>query len=282
MTITSLMKSHLSLLKYKVKDAIFPHPLLEENVRYKNCHPGERCFILGSGPSVVRQDLKKLNGEIVITQNNFHVHPDIGLIHPRYHCVVPFFHAAEFKDDWVEWFRLMQERLPSDAQVFFHLNTQEMLEENNLFPKRTSYLNAGLNPVVMDQACVDITRTIMVVPTVLTQCLTVAIYMGFRKIYLTGFDMDQICHMRERDKLRFYGESPITRNAYELKNDEEHDTTGYVWYHYWTMWKQFILLREEAEHRGTEIINLTDGGLLSCYKRQTYEEIFPKGKSWKF
>ena len=75
-------------LRVLIKDRLYPHPLLKRNTKFKDIHKGQRCFILGSGPSIVKQDLKKLQGEIVITQNNFHVHEDISIINPRYHCVI--------------------------------------------------------------------------------------------------------------------------------------------------------------------------------------------------
>jgi len=262
-------------LRIMIKDRLYPDPLLKRNAKFKNIHKGQRCFILGSGPSIVNQDLKKLQGEIVITQNNFHVHQDISIINPRYHCVVPFFHSAEFTGDWINWFRSMEERLPRDCQMFFHLNTREILEENNFFRDRINYLEVGINPMTLERAQVDLTKKIMSVPTALVQCLTVALYMGFGKIYLLGCDMDQICNLNKRENLRFYGDSYITNNDYELKNDDEHLATGTIWYHFWTMWVEFILLRKEAELNKSEIINLTDGGILNCYKRQSYDEIVP-------
>ena len=262
-------------LKIIMKDRLFPDPMLNRNIKFKNIHAGERCFILGSGPSIVKQDLKKLQGEIVISQNHFQIHEDIKIIHPMYHCVVPFFHSKEFTGDWINWFRSMEERLPLETQMFFHINTRHILEENNFFTNRINYLEVGLDSMTLERALVNITRRIMGVPTALSQCLTVALYMGFRKIYLLGCDMDQIGSLIAGEQQRFYGDSPITNNEYELKNDEEALATGYIWYHYWLMWKQFILFRKYAERNNSEIINLTDGGILNCYERQLYNEVVP-------
>lgn len=262
-------------LKIMLKDSLFPIAILKENQKYYNLHKGERCFILGSGPSIVKQDLKKLGGELVITQNHFQVHEDIKIIHPAYHCVVPFFHSEDFISDWIDWFRSMEARLPLDTQMFFHLNTKRILEENNFFTDRVNYLKVGLNSMTLERARVDITKRIIEVPTALTQCVTIALYMGFEKIYLLGCDMDQIGSLIAGEKQRFYGDSQITNNEYELKNDERQLATGYIWYHYWLMWKQFILFRKYAEINNSEIINLTEGGILNCYKRQAYNEVVP-------
>ena len=39
--------------------------LIKTNIILKNKHKGERCFILGSGPSIKDEDLKPLKNEIV-------------------------------------------------------------------------------------------------------------------------------------------------------------------------------------------------------------------------
>ena len=45
--------------------------ILSQNNRFKNIHSGERCFILGNGPSLKNVDLSLLADEFVFTVNNF-------------------------------------------------------------------------------------------------------------------------------------------------------------------------------------------------------------------
>jgi len=97
--------------------------------------------------------------------------------------------------------------------------------------------------------------------------------MGFDKIYLLGFDLDQPCRNVDRKRGRFYGSSPITANEAENRIEQELDRTGEGWFNRWVLWKQFRLLREEAERNGAEIINLTEGGLLDCFERQAYDSM---------
>ena len=124
MMITKLMEliRNRQNIKVLMKDYLLPNQFLKNNIRFKNKHIGERCFILGSGPSISKQNIKILKGEIVITQNHFHVHDDIKIVHPMYHCVVPFFHSKEFTADWIEWISSMERKLPHDTQIFCHLN----------------------------------------------------------------------------------------------------------------------------------------------------------------
>lgn len=246
---------------------------LRANRRFRNLHRGSRCFILGSGRSILEQDLTRLRGEIVMTQNSFHMHADIATIAPRYHCIVPMFQPPEYATDWLQWFREMQERLPDDTQIFAGLNSRPLFEKNGLFQGRAHYIRAGVEPLFVKRAPFDLTRRIMTIPTALTQCLTVALYLGFERIYLLGFDLSQMCEGHGKNWGRFYGSSPVTRNEAERSFERERDWDGENWFQYWNMWQSFAHLRDEATRQGSAIINATRGGLLDCFPRERYEDL---------
>jgi hypothetical protein len=252
---------------------LFPDPLLRKNRRFKNIHQGERCFILGSGHSIKDQDLTLLSGQTVMTQNHFHVHEQIKTINPKYHVVVPKYQPKEYDKDWVEWLTSMSQILPQDTTLFFGKNTKYLVDQLSLFPNRAFYMRDGYQCAFMRKAPVDITRTIMSVQTALLQCLAIALYMGFKEIILLGFDLDQVCRLGERSKIRFYGHSPITANKAEEKAEESTGASGIDWINMWIIWKQCNLLKRAAENRGIKIINATRGGLLNMFERRNYEEL---------
>ena len=100
----------------------------------------------------------------------------------------------------------------------------------------------------------------MNIPTVLTQCLTVAIYLGFKEIYLLGFDLDQICHTNDRTFGRFYGMSKITDTKFEEdaeKNLDDETTDG--WYTWWLMNKQFFLIKLFADQNNIKYYKWNTG-----------------------
>ncbi|MES2780543.1 MAG: hypothetical protein V4651_11655 [Bacteroidota bacterium] len=273
MTLSYYIKGHILNIIKMIGNKI-PDPLKSRNIIFKNKHKGQRCFILGSGHSILTQDLTKLNGEIVFTQNHFHAHKDIAIIRPTYHVVVPMFQPPEYDKDWVKWLEGMEEKLPDDTIFFMGANTKKIVDEHSHIADRTYYMDHGLDPVLMNKAVIDITQRIMNVQTVITQCITIALYMGFDKIYLLGFDLDQIVHLAQnRDNVRFYGNSPVTDNNAERGFEEVLGSSGEDYYNQWMIWKQLNLLKRHAESKGIEIINLTNGGLLNVFKRQSYESI---------
>lgn len=267
-----LVKQYLSDIKAGLLD-MRPDPLLARNARFRNLHAGERCFILGSGHSIKEQDLTRLAGEIVMTQNHFHAHEQIRTISPAYHVNVPKYQPPEFDKDWIAWLKSMNERLPAETVIFFGKNTKYLVDDLALFTERAFYVQTGYSGALINRAPVDITRRIMAIPTVLPQCLAIAIYMGFKEIYLLGFDLDQLFRVSNRNQVRFYGLSPITANKSEVDAETELAASGGDWLNMWIIWRQCNLLKREAERRGLSIINATRGGLLNMFERRAYEEI---------
>ena len=269
-----LTKSYLINSLVDVHDLLFTHPDLKKNVELKDKYNNERIFILGSGSSILHYDLKVLNKEYVMTQNSFHMHNDIFDINPTIHCVVPYYQSEKEYSTWIEYIGDMKEKMPSTTFIW-GLNTKALIDNHHPeLIKQSYYIRTKYDSLTLNHATVDIAKTLMNIPTVLTQCLSVAIYMGFREIYLLGFDLDQICHTNDRTFGRFYGMSKLTDSKFEEdaeRNLKVETTDG--WYNWWLMNKQFFLLKSYADQNKIKIINGTQGGILSYFKREPIENI---------
>ena len=269
-----LTKSYLINSLVDVHDLLFTHPDLKKNVELKDKYNNERIFILGSGSSILLYDLKVLSNECVMTQNSFHMHNDISDINPTFHCVVPYYQSENEISVWVDYIADMKAKMP-DSLFIWGLNTKSLIDKyHEDLRDKSYYLRTRYNLLTLNKAKVNISKTIMNIPTVLTQCLSVAIYLGFKEIYLLGFDLDQICHTNDRTFGRFYGMSKITDTKFEKdanqKLDEE-TTDG--WYTWWLMNKQFFLIKHFADQNNINIVNGTKGGILSYFKREPIENI---------
>ena len=61
----------------------------------KECHKGERCFIIGSGPSIIKMDLTLLKNEITFDHNGFYLIAEkVGFL-PTYYVVEVQFPAED-------------------------------------------------------------------------------------------------------------------------------------------------------------------------------------------
>jgi len=269
-----LTKSYLINSLVDVHDLLFTHHDLKKNIELKDKYNNKRIFILGSGSSILLYDLKVLKSEFVMTQNSFHMHEDIYDIEPNFHCVVPYYQSEKEYSTWIEYIGDMKEKMSSTSFIW-GLNTKALIDNHHPeLINQSYYIRTKYNSLTLKKAKVNISKTIMNIPTVLTQCLTVAIYMGFREIYLLGFDLDQICHTNDRTFGRFYGMSKITDTKFEEdaeRNLKVETTDG--WYNWWLMNKQFFLLKSYADQNNINIINGTQGGILSYFKREPIENI---------
>ena len=269
-----LTKSYLINSLVDVHDLLFTHPDLKKNIELKDKYNNKRIFILGSGSSILLYDLKVLKREFVMTQNSFHMHEDIYDIEPNFHCVVPYYQSEKEYSTWIEYIGDMKEKMPGTTFIW-GLNTKALIDNRHPdLVKQSYYIRTKYNLLTLKKAKVNISKTIMNIPTVLTQCLSVAIYLGFKEIYLLGFDLDQICHTNDRTFGRFYGMSKITDTKFE-EDAEKHldDETTDGWYNWWLMNKQFFLIKLFADQNNINIINGTQGGILSYFKREPIENI---------
>ena len=269
-----LTKSYLINSLVDVHDLLFTHHDLKKNIELKDKYNNKRIFILGSGSSILLYDLKVLNSEYVMTQNSFHMHKDISYVDPNIHCVVPYYQSNKEISIWVDYIADMKARMPNSL-FLWGLNTKALIDKyHEDISEKSYYIRTKYNLLTLKKAKVNISKTIMTIPTVLTQCLTVAIYLGFKEIYLLGFDLDQICHTNDQTYGRFYGMSKITETEFEKYANQRLDVeTTDGWYTWWLMNKQFFLIKHFADQNNISIVNGTQGGILSYFKREPIENI---------
>ena len=269
-----LIKSYLINSLVDVHDLFITHPKLKNNLILKDKYRNKRLFILGSGNSILNYDLKVLSNEYVMTQNSFHMHMDISDINPNFHFVVPFYKTDKEYNICVEYIDDIKLKMPNSI-FFWGLNTKTLIDKHHEdIIEKSFYIRTKYDLLTLKYPKINISKTIMNIPTVLTQCLTVGIYMGFKEIYLLGFDLDQICHTNDRTFGRFYGMSKITDTKFEEEAEKnlDYETTD-GWYNWWLMNKQFFILKQFADLNDISIINGTLGGILSYFKREPIENI---------
>ena len=165
--------------------------LFARNEMLKNRHKGERCFILGAGSSVKNQDLKKLRGEIVISVSNTFVHSDFPVFRPRYHVLPALLRShgqLHSEGEFVGWLKEMEQRT-FDADMVLHIGDRNMIVQNDLFKNRSLY---WVDYAPWDEASkpeIDLSR-VPQIWSVSELAITIAVHMGFEKIYLLGIDHD--------------------------------------------------------------------------------------------
>lgn len=166
--------------------------LLSKNQDLKNLHAGERCFILGNGPSLKQVDLSLLADEFVFTVNNFsfvdgfekaktnvHLWMDLAFFDLRNDLK---FNISKMLDNY--------HRIASQNPIcFVDIRGFNFIREHKLDELLDMhYLYPGGDITSNEPMVIDIDRQITGFYTVVQYAIDVAIYMGFKEIYLLGCD----------------------------------------------------------------------------------------------
>ena len=117
--------------------------ILDKNKELKNKYLGERCFVIGHGPSINQQDLTKLKNEYAFACNHFYLHRQLNIIKPTFYSLIePIILNDSFREGI---FPKMIERInfyaSKNSKAVFLLNIQykKYIEDNNLFSGNNVY-----------------------------------------------------------------------------------------------------------------------------------------------
>lgn len=239
--------------------------LLNRNEKFRNCHKGERCFVIGNGPSLKQQDLAPLANEITFVANYFHLHPIISESwQPKYYCLSDpaYFDGREP----VESIRDIVAKVPS-APFFVPTYARDFLTTTKALPEERTYyagMCGGLEDDFDDVP--DFTTVIPAVQTVVQLSIMAAMFMGCTRIYLMGLDHDWLT------------QCGVTNNFYS-KDAVKYQPPASDWNYkslmmaMTTIWRVYEMHQRIAAKHGIKIVNVTHGGFLDVFERAGYEDL---------
>jgi len=207
-------------------------------------HKGERCFIIGTGPSLNKTDLSMLADETIFGVNTFHRFLRGKNIHCKYYCLSD---DKALKDNYTN-ISSMNTTLFIGAAGAIHFieNKHRYKKIDPILVKRRGDLSVWKN------ISEDITKGTYVSGTViLDMCLQIAYYMGFKETYLVGCDCDYSGFTHFNGKILV---TPPDR----VKS----------WF------EGYKIMKNIFEKNGRKIYNATVGGKLEIFERKKLEKIF--------
>lgn len=245
--------------------------VLRANRQLHNRHVGERCFILCNGPSVKEQDIRPLRGEIVFSVSNGYRHPDYQYIRPKYHCVPQITYATLPPEKTIEWFKEMDQSI-GDAEIFLDRQEWPLIQQHNLFAGRTAHVVCmGKNYFPTNTGIPDLAGIIPRVQTVPIMVLMIAMYIGFREIYLLGVDHDWFIKKEYKYFFENISNEPTLTREGVLKTTlwDELPVVTKVWAHY-------RAIKQISQANGVRIYNATHGGMLDEFERIRLEDVLKR------
>lgn len=236
--------------------------------RLKNIHEGERCFIIGNGPSLNLLDLTKLKNEYTFGVNAIYLNYEKMGFFPTYYVV---------EDNLVAEDRSREINNYSGSELkFFGTYLSYLLKKD----KNTIYLNVLRNYADKENFPVfseDCVRRLCVGGTVTYLCLQLAYYMGFKEVYMIGFDHNYVIP----DSAKITNKRETGFDITSTEDDPNHFHPdyfgkGFRWHdpNVERMEVGFKKAREVYERAGRNIFNATAGGKLDAFKRVEYNKLF--------
>jgi hypothetical protein len=247
--------------------------ILAKNASLKNIYSEkDRCFIVGNGPSLAKQDLSPLANEHVIMANLFYQHKMFSKISPEYYCVIgPLF----FVDPWFLkgfWHGLDNAFTKTPrTKLFLTLDQIGFLAKNHLLENvDVHYLLTSLDMSKYGIRKIDLAGPIPSGLNVTFLSMLISYYMGFRNIILIGCDSN-------------YAALPGAKSMHFYTEDSECPSPSYasgVHTYEWLLrenldlFKRYRIVGNFLASKGCKIFNATHGGFLDIFPRVEYERLF--------
>lgn len=248
--------------------------IIYENKKFHNIHQGERIFIIGNGPSIKNTDLTKIKNAKKMVVSNFYMHEDYNIIKPDYYCFAQFTYNDVLTDSFYDkWLFEIGEK-SGNPQFFFDISEKRLIDKCSIFKgKKINYMCLdALNLDYYDE--VDITNKILRGQSVTIDCIQLAIYMGFKQIYLVGVEHSEIVtgqydYFYNRDQ-NIIGD----KDSHHLPNGKV--TSGFEMELFMknNLWNQYRKLKMIAKVNEIDIFNATKSGILDVFSKVDYDLLF--------
>jgi hypothetical protein len=220
---------------------------------HQNIHKGQRCFIIGNGPSLKQTDLMKLRGEFTFGMNRIYLlFPELGF---------PTTYFVSINDLVIEQCANDIAALPVPKFIAWHSNRHFQGFPDDMIFLYTTYTGPHF--------AYDMTRRVWEGATVTNVALQLAFYMGFEKVILIGVDHN------------FASQGDANKTVVSAGDDANHFSPKYFGKGFrWqlpdleTSEIAYTMAREAYRKAGREVLDATVGGKLTVFPKVDYNSLF--------
>lgn len=249
--------------------------------RYKNIHEGERCFIIGNGPSLTVEDLEKLSGEITFASNKIHMLYNQTKWRPTYYGFIDTELAKHNFNNFIKY----NSNIFTCDECINIMKLYGYKKDNKVMKIRYKWYSKKI-PKGKDGKAHQRYRTDLlnysypITATVTSFLFELAIYMGIKEIYFIGVDNNYKTDKKSKDSQHFV-KGYVTGKEKKRMDDailNEHKIFGFesIKEYFNDSYKQMKLF---ADKNGIKVFNATRGGKLEVFKRIVLEDVNLKDKS---
>ncbi len=232
-------------------------------ISYQNKYQGQRCFLIGNGPSLTVHDLELLQGEVTFACNGIYKLFNETTWRPTYFCMIDALIAKYRSEELTE---------AINCPMFTNINTRDLMKVR---PKDLIFArNLGEY-----EYRVSDNFAAYYVPsgaTVMTFMLELAMYMGFKDIYLLGVDCTSSLTSKGHCVEGYANEELIQKDIERIRkrlNDSTLNAEQVAAYYFAKSTSCYRVIREYADAEGICIYNSTRGGMLEVFERRNLDEV---------
>lgn len=227
--------------------------------KFKNKHLNERCFVIGNGPSLRKTDLEQLKNEYTFGSNKiYELFPSVNW-RPTYYVSQDSYvlqnnieNINKISNEYTAGF------YPTDFKKFY---SEDFINKNNNY---FFFFDRTFNVRGYPKFTADCEKKIYNGFTVTYSSIQMAIYMGFKEIYLIGCDHSYSNNDSNKVTEKSYVTGISGPSKGEKYNKPRIDETTIA----------YEEALRYAERKNIKIFNATRGGKLEVFERRDFDYVF--------
>lgn len=257
-----------SLIRLNDPSVLFMHSRLR---KMRGMYTGQRCFIMGNGPSLNKMDLNIFQKEFVWGSNRCYLLFDRISWRPKFYVAVD----TRVVPDNADEINALSQKMPNCSFFFpVHFRYQRILNSSkNVYWYQENSLNEKKLPYSMFST--NAANFIYSVRTVTVAMLQLAVYLGFNPIYLIGCDTNYT--VPKTVQYENEDANKLISTEHDLNHfDPRYFGAGKKWHepHVERMIFHYEQAKKVCDEINVQVFNATIGGNLEVFPRVNYQELF--------
>lgn len=234
---------------------------------FKDRHKGERCVVIGNGPSLNKLDLTAIAGEVTFGVNSIYLADEQMGFTPTYYMVEDTLVMKENVQDILDY--------PVDQKFFPSAYSEHFGDDPagvTFFDMDGQFYSPGSAAFGVPRFSDDYAVRGFCGQSVTILNLQLAFHMGFAEVYMIGMDFSYVLP-----------ESTIVDGNLYTSTEDDPNHFHPKYFGAGKTWKDpkldrvlasYQLAKRVYEQHDREIINATAGGALELFRRADYHEVF--------
>lgn len=222
--------------------------------KFRDLHRGQRCFIIGNGPSLTLEDLERLQGEYTFASNKIYTVFDKISWKPTYYVVSD-------NDITPEMYEQSKYFADEVKAKFFPANFRGGCSGENKNAWFYNYVGCDTTGKIPPEFSTDISKYLVEGFSVAYVAMQIAAYMGFKEIYLVGIDFSWSIYKDCQGNIYENGEAK--HRFYEENHEEDEISIPNVE----LMENAYRQALAYCDAHEIKIFNATRGGKLNVFQR---------------